>query len=306
MGGSGNARFRDRSLSSTTAMDAKVPEEILCKILSYNISISSVDFLRYVECWEHSRVSRCCHLLLVSKRWLRIGTPLLYEFVWLSRPEHTASVATLLRADPHVGKAIRCLKLEGGLGKDLVHIAKLAPKLQSVYISLRIKSAESITGLKKAFPILKPVNLYIKEYIYRDNKKSTEARTLLYAHIQNKWTSLVSLELIISFPKASLIGLPPQRSVTFSDWHRNMDDPLASALGDSSIEELVLQASDADDWIHSGHMRRVLQNPHLQRVVCRGITSERTTRKLLQQVHIPDADAQKFTFVHDGATDNIM
>lgn len=85
-----------------------------------------------------------------------------------------------------------------------------------------------------------------------------------------------------------------------------MDRPLADALGNSSIEEVNLEATEADGWIQSGLMRILLRNSSLQRIVCRGITYEKTIRQLLQQACISDADVQKFMFIHDGGMDDML
>ncbi|EKM49727.1 uncharacterized protein PHACADRAFT_214249 [Phanerochaete carnosa HHB-10118-sp] len=270
-------------------MDAVLPEETLCEILSYSILVSHAEFFRFrkhYRCLVPRSKSRCGDLLLVSKRWFRIGTPLLYECVKLSKPEHTTAVANILRAHPHVGSAVRCLRLEGGLGKDLMHIAKLTPKLHSIYLSLRVKSVDSITGLKRAFPLLNPVNLYIEHEGYKENKKIAEARRLLYTHVTNVWTSL--------------------RSLTLSDWLcLSMGHQLANALAESSIEEFCCLIFDADSWITGGSMKRIFENSQLQRVVCRGpLSCESIIRWSLRMNNFPAANIQKFTFVSE-TTDGI-
>ncbi|EKM49735.1 uncharacterized protein PHACADRAFT_214257 [Phanerochaete carnosa HHB-10118-sp] len=271
-------------------MDAALPEEILREILSHNLRISHAGFcyFYYDDCGHpiSPPTSRCSNLLLVSKRWLRIGTPLLYECVALSKPDHTTAVSSLPRTHPHVDLAVRCLRLEGGLGKDLVHIAKLTPKLHSIYITFNIKSVDSITGLKKAFPLFRPTNLYIQKESHMENKKVAEARTLVCTHVKGVWTSLRSLIL----------------SDRFAD---GMDRQLADALAESSIEEFGSLTYDADRWIREGLMRRILENPRLQRVVCRGAVHESTTRKTLQKEGFPDAIIRMFTFVHHRADDRL-
>ena len=84
--------------------DKKLPEELLREILSYRFAISPTEF-----CLEPSfdpigsrtrpieRGARPCQeLLLVSKRWLRVGTPLLYESLAIRTSEHERTVAKLL------------------------------------------------------------------------------------------------------------------------------------------------------------------------------------------------------------------
>lgn len=202
--------------TTTASMDAVLPEEILREILVYNIHIPHAYFLR---CWTGyescgRRIAcRSADALLVSKRWLRVGTPLLYACLVLSSPEHTRAVAALLREHPHVGASVRCLKLRGGLGKELGELARHLPNLQKLFIDLRIKAAHSVTGLKKALPLLAPIHLYLdRPRSSRDNKRVEEVRVALSGVI-NKWTSLVRAEHAVNQCTTS-------RRIVYSAWYR--------------------------------------------------------------------------------------
>lgn len=133
----------------------------------------------------------CQDLLLVSKRWLRVGSPLLYESVVLRTSSHTRTVATLIRQNPNLGRAVRQLKLFGGYGRDLHAVITAAPNLETVYLNMSMKSSDSLAGIKKAFSIMKPTRLYIEDRPARRNKKSIELYNLL-AENMGKWSSLAS------------------------------------------------------------------------------------------------------------------
>ncbi|GJE91929.1 hypothetical protein PsYK624_080810 [Phanerochaete sordida] len=269
----------------------RLPEEILRAILAYNLRIPHAEFLLYRDYYHGAAAPdppRSASHLLVSKRWLRVGTPLLYECIRLRRPEHTAVVAQLLRAHPHVGAAVRCLRLEGGLGKELAHVAKHITGLRSLYVDVRVKSAHSIAGLKKALSMLNPVGLYIKEQTrHSTNKKMLEVRSLLYAHIKDgRWTSL--------------------RTVSLSNrcWHYAPLSRLADSLAQSSVEDFVCDVEDARRWIERGHIQNVTKLPSIQRVLCRGIALQKSTEQLLRKEGLLHADRPKFVFVHGGAMDD--
>ena len=146
-----------------------LPEEILREILSYVLLVSPQDFFRFGPADPLSRsaplretLHRNPQLLLVSKTWLRVGTPLPYESLEISETKHTMAVAKLLRAHPDVGAAVRCLRLEGGLTKDLVHIAKHAPNIRGPFMSLWIQSSQTTTGLEDTLSLLSPTDLYVE------------------------------------------------------------------------------------------------------------------------------------------------
>ena len=110
--------------------------------------------------------------MLVSKRWLRVGTPLLYSAVILWEPRHTKAVAALVKTHPALGKAIRMLRVEGGMGKDLYTIARNAPNVHALYLSVQMRSSEGISGLRRAMPMLNPTTLYLYSTTTRVTNKS--------------------------------------------------------------------------------------------------------------------------------------
>ena len=95
--------------------EATLPEELLKEILKYHFSVSEEMFFwfphthpgRWQERYQTFR-RKLAHppsgLLLVSKRWLRIGTPLLYSDVVILEQKHTKAISQLLTANPALGK----------------------------------------------------------------------------------------------------------------------------------------------------------------------------------------------------------
>ncbi|GJE91945.1 hypothetical protein PsYK624_080970 [Phanerochaete sordida] len=257
---------------------ASLPDEILHEILSYSLSVPHDEFLRFHDDtsagWLEQPIHRHAELLLVSKRWLRVGTPLLYRYLRLSTPAHTAAVANLFRAHPEIGRAVRGLRLEGGLGKDLALVAQHLPNLHSLALSLRMKSTVSVAGLKKALPLFSPVHFYLAHGYRRENKKVIEVRKLLFDYIKNKWTSLQSVDLADCFAFG-------------------MDGELANALAGSSMKEINCFGTDLMSWLPRW-ARIILKAPNLQRVICRGKYKEKFIRDSLSE---HGNSSEKFCFV---------
>ncbi|GJE97699.1 hypothetical protein PsYK624_139200 [Phanerochaete sordida] len=271
-------------------MEARIPEELLREILLHNILPLHSDFLRFHEVYaghyQLPPISRCGHLLLVCKRWNRIGTPLLYECLRISTHQRAAAVAKVLHANPELGQAVRCLKVEGGFGKGLAPIGKALPRVHSVHIVLRMKSGESILGLEQALKLfLGLTTLHIELESQHNNKTVTEARTLIYECIKDYWLSL--------------------RNVGISDAYYDAA-ALADALAQSSIEEFECRAADLRDWSKKGIVQKILSCPSLQRIVCRGNKRVEKTRQILKDGGVADTDIEKFRFIHHTRDDEFL
>ncbi|GJE91926.1 hypothetical protein PsYK624_080780 [Phanerochaete sordida] len=257
-------------------MTETLPDELLDDVLAHSLALSPTDFLAFPD-EPGSGPPRSSGPVLVSKRWLRIGTPHLYACVRLAKPAHTAAVAALLRAQPHVGRAVRCLRLEGGLGRELVHVAAAAPRLERLYVAMCVKAAESVAGLRSSLPLLRPRHLYLEnDGGARDNQKAVEVRQALQAYLQSAEPSLEFMAL--------------------SDEFHGMDEVWASAIAASSVEELSCRSSSMEGWIVDGVMHTMLQDSRPQRVVCRGTYRESSVRLRLQRKGLA-ADIEKFAFI---------
>ncbi|GJE97700.1 hypothetical protein PsYK624_139210 [Phanerochaete sordida] len=271
-------------------MEAHIPEELLREILLHNILPLHSDFLRFHEFdavhYKLPPISRCSHLLLVNKRWNRVGTPLLYECLRISTFQHLWTVAKVLSADPQLGQAVRCLKLEGGFGRLLVTVAEAIPRVHSLHLVLRMPAGTVISGLGQALELLPDLTmLHIELESQLTGKKVTEARTLLYACIKDRWTSL--------------------RTVGISDAYNDVP-ALADVLAQSSIEELECRTHEMRDWCKNGAIRKILSCPSLQRIVCRGFKRKEKTKEILKKSGVADADIQKFSFVYHALDDDLI
>ncbi|GJE91937.1 hypothetical protein PsYK624_080890 [Phanerochaete sordida] len=262
------------------------PEDILREILSYVLLVSPQDFFRHrphsTDPLREAR-DRNGQLLLVSKSWLRAGTPLLYASLELSRPKHTSAVAKLFREHPDVGAAVRSLRLEGGLTKHLVHVATHTPNLRGLYIDLYFQYREPSIGLVHALPLFAPTDLYVdvrapsRLYI---TKRSIEVKQLLFSHVASTWVSL--------------------RTVTFGpDWFWAMTSDIETALINSSIEEFRCSTIDLWRLIIEGTMKTILESGRVSRITYFGDAgAPRVLRNLLQEEGLSE-HFHKFTFSAD-------
>ena len=183
---------------------ARLPDEILREILSHVLHIPHDEFFAWasIRCslradqQEALRALRApnaplSHVLLVCKRFLRVGTPLLYDAVRITTQDSTKTIAEVLRTRSDVGCVVRWLRLEGGYGRELEFVAKLALNVESLYFCPDAKMRESIVGIRKALPTFNPVHLWVEKSWSKPNKHSVVLHPLLHSAIRSHWTRLV-------------------------------------------------------------------------------------------------------------------
>ena len=178
-----------------------LPEELVHEILRYCILASPDTFLDpaneksyFLQVEAPPSPLGCTNILLVSKRWLRIATPLLFTSLWLSESSHTRSVARLFQENPHLGECVVNLRLEGGYMEELCELVKSTPNVKNVFLSWNVGPSQDVSGLLKALPLLSPESLYLgyQGHSGLDRRKSAEIVALLEDCIAHKWLSLVS------------------------------------------------------------------------------------------------------------------
>ena len=126
--------------------EAQLPEEIIYEIISLCLPFSEKTFLNFPEDGRPHWQQECrdtheepsTNILLLSKRWLRIGTPILYKGVCIRETRRMKGVAQLVKNDPAIGRMIRYLRLEGGMGRDLYTLVRYTPNADTLYVSLQI------------------------------------------------------------------------------------------------------------------------------------------------------------------------
>lgn len=172
-------------------------DEVLRDILTTCLAVPPEVFFRFpTQTPRNSKTSRNSQILLVSKKWLHIGRPLLYSSVKLSTTSQTKSLSIVLKDNPRLGSAVRSLRMEGGYCKELLAIVDLASNINSIYIDLEVLSSDSIVGLRKALPILQPTNVYLHQVnlygLRKQNRNIEDLRELVESTLTKRWTTLVS------------------------------------------------------------------------------------------------------------------
>ena len=184
-----------------------LPEELLREILVICLEVAPSDFFRFPTLQDNTRSpTRNTDLLLVSKRWLRVCTPLLYTSLRLREPSHAVSTAALLSENPGLGNAIINLRIEGDCGASLVDVLKLTPRVQRLYIAADKESNRDAESLRRALPYISPKELFLVDmtrvmrsfglFPWARGISADEAICVVEHAIAHYWTALVRQDFI--------------------------------------------------------------------------------------------------------------
>ncbi|GJE91830.1 hypothetical protein PsYK624_079810 [Phanerochaete sordida] len=186
--------------------EAKLPEELIREIIRLCIPpFCPKAFLKFpvgrTSQQRSSERAEMAGILLVSRRWLRIGTPMFYKGVVLWTSRQTSAVARLVATDPAVGRMIQYLRLESGSmtrPRDLAKLAENAPSIRTVYVEGDLCQDDSYDGLLRAVRYLRPTKLYIAvcpEVAWSAYGPTTRRRENLavLSGIVGMWTSVTEI-----------------------------------------------------------------------------------------------------------------
>lgn len=253
------------------------PEEIIHVILDHNLRPTHREFFgpgcretinrrRKLRSLGPAAPPPCSAALLVCKRWLRIGTPLLYESVKISCLGDTKAVLEAVRANKDIAKFIRRLRLEGGYGKALGELSKYLHNVEHLFFSPDAKCRESITGLHIAFPKFNLRTLKLEDRRKIINRNTTYINGILEHSIRFEWPNLVCVN---DFCLKSYSYISPfQKQVSF-DLTDNTSREVVTALQEApALEELVLSEQATGFWMFAGQLSRILENPSIKRITC--------------------------------------
>ncbi|KAJ7259765.1 hypothetical protein C8J57DRAFT_1072726, partial [Mycena rebaudengoi] len=132
--------------------------------------------------------------LLVSKSWLRVSTPLLYNVVVLRSKAQAAALAAALKLNPDLGRFIKKLRVEGGYGAAMHSVLKCAPNITDLVITLDIWSSDSSSSLCRGLSQINPRRVILRQGgdgKMRSNK-STNDLTEKVASCIPQWSNLAS------------------------------------------------------------------------------------------------------------------
>lgn len=144
--------------------ECDLPEELVCDILTVCLTIPPGDFFRVQKCKQERKgppTIKSSDILVVSRRWCRIGAPLLYSSLIISNDAAAEAIIALLTEHPDIGHATRSIRVEAGVEGRLHNIARLTPRVQRLYIAFDHMSNHAIPALTEALPLWRPTELFL-------------------------------------------------------------------------------------------------------------------------------------------------
>ncbi|KAL5525638.1 hypothetical protein ACEPAG_6974 [Sanghuangporus baumii] len=139
-----------------------LPDELVKEILSEILSVPEDEFSYVGPSSPFGRkVSSSSDVLLVSKRWLRIGTPLLHECVVLRSSAQANSFYGFIKGKvgSQVKGYVRRMRLEGSFGAVVGKIFAILPGISDLYLRLPVTREENVHGLVQGLPKLNPTRV---------------------------------------------------------------------------------------------------------------------------------------------------
>ncbi|TDL29963.1 hypothetical protein BD410DRAFT_893158 [Rickenella mellea] len=178
-----------------------LPDEILKEILAPPLQISDVEFSHTGRARESPfgrKARNSSSLLVVSKQWMRVATPHLYEAVIIR------TLAYAIKCNKAFGRFVKKLRMEGGFGKAPAQFIASAPNIRELFVALDLWSNDNPSGLCSVFPVLNVHRLIINHQDHTiKNAKASRLWECLSTCIP-KWLNLVILEYHTTFGMTSL------------------------------------------------------------------------------------------------------
>ncbi|KAJ6478574.1 hypothetical protein C8R47DRAFT_1219515 [Mycena vitilis] len=150
-----------------------LPDEIISEILSPALKVSDATFSAITPT-AHSPFMTFSEsssaFLLVSKAWLRVATPLLYNVVVLRSKAQAQALAATLKLNPTWpgpgqaltwGRFIKKLRVEGGFAISMFKILQSSKNITDLVLTLGIASSDNACGLIRGLPLVDPVRVVV-------------------------------------------------------------------------------------------------------------------------------------------------
>ncbi|KAJ7163226.1 hypothetical protein C8R46DRAFT_335847 [Mycena filopes] len=139
-----------------------LPDEIIAEILSPALSVSEADFSSTAAISPFMTMSESSSaFLLVSKAWLRVATPLLYNVVVLRSKAQAQALVLTLTSNPSLSRWIRKLRVEGGYAISMKKILTDCTNITDLFLSLAIQSPDNACGICRALPLINPTRVIL-------------------------------------------------------------------------------------------------------------------------------------------------
>ncbi|EJD42334.1 hypothetical protein AURDEDRAFT_186102, partial [Auricularia subglabra TFB-10046 SS5] len=145
-------------------MADKLADETLHEVLALVLDVPDNDFSdifgAYFSPFARRQYSTS-DALLVCKRWLLVGTPLLYDTVVLRSVAQSQSLAKALSKNPAFAPYLKKLRIEGGFGASVGRILNATTALSDLHRSLDLNSKDSVASMCDALSAVNPTRLIL-------------------------------------------------------------------------------------------------------------------------------------------------
>ncbi|KAJ7681522.1 hypothetical protein B0H17DRAFT_1076266, partial [Mycena rosella] len=144
-------------------MASRIPDEILNEILSPALKVPEEAFSAPSTGFQSPfyRDESSSAFLLVSKSWLRVATPLLYNVVIIRSKAQAQALAIVFRANPDLGRFVRKLRVEGGYASSMHKILQTSKNITDLFITLDMPRSDNTCGLCRGLPLIDPARVII-------------------------------------------------------------------------------------------------------------------------------------------------
>jgi hypothetical protein len=187
-------------------MPSQLPPELIYRILSY-CTVSDKVFTDSIPPWGEETEDRSLNAssLLVSKTWLQLGRPLVYETVILNSPKHAEAFLATLQHNPSLELLVRKLRLHRCTASQIGSILKACPRITDLYLSLRFVPEDriGILGVDLFLARARPKRVILDDPFNRKwvNASLRSAYQRIGYCISTIWLTLVSTLLLFILPK---------------------------------------------------------------------------------------------------------
>ncbi|KAJ7433547.1 hypothetical protein FB451DRAFT_1313700 [Mycena latifolia] len=240
------------SAQSLRMLDHSLPDEIISEILSPALKVPDDAFSHTSSLSPFSTYSESTSAyLLVSKAWLRVSTPLLYNTVILRSKAQAKALSRALSKNPDLGQFIKKMRVEGGYGSPMHTILKCSPSISDLFISFEIYSSDNSSGLCAGLPLINPTRLILQDNYGIQNKMTRNLVDVLAQLISGHWDSL------------RIVDLP------YSPWNQwaRATQMLRALSRSRTLRTVVIASVSNASWVHSA-----LEECPLEVIQIKGIT----------------------------------
>lgn len=190
------------------AMYSFLPDELVKEILAPALQIPDSSFASTAKTSPFAKYQRSTSAyLLVCKDWLRVATPLLYNVVVLRSKAQIQALAWALKSTPQLARFIKKLRIECSYSAPLFNILQASIDLTDLCLSLEIYSQDSVTGICKGLPWVRPRRIIVYDPVKRTQAYNQNILSLvgMLVALIPEWTSLVRLLLYSNRSKLSFL-----------------------------------------------------------------------------------------------------